>query len=119
MKIDFILKEEININSELYCKVEITNNKKTKEDIKELYSNKILEYIQTGKMKTYFYAETLPDDKKTIKITTEALSESLFDIGWYFKDNDIEDNDFEVIIIAGDQRTQDLYRIACKKMGLI
>lgn len=119
MKIDFILKEEININNELYCKMEITNNKKIKEDIKELYSNKILEYIQTGKTKIYFYAETLPNDNKTVKITTEALSEALFDMSWYFEDNYIKDNNFEVIIIAEDHRTQDLYRIACKKMGLI
>ena len=86
--------------------------------VKELV-NKMVEAIQSGKMKMYFYAETIPDDKKTIKITTEALSEALFDTGWYFKDNDIEDSDFEVVIISEDERTQDLYKNECKKLGLI
>lgn len=119
MKIEFILKEKIIISNELYYKIEVTNDKKIKEDIKKFYYNKILESIQNGKTKINFYAEVIPDDKKTIKITTEALSEALFDTGWYFKDNDIEDNNFEVIIIAEDERTQDLYKVACKKMGLI
>lgn len=119
MKIDFILKEEINVNNESCCKIEITDNKKNEEDIKQMYSNEILEAIQTGRMNIYFYAETLPDDKKTIKITTEFFTDVLFDMGWYFKDNDIEDNNFEVIIIAEEQKTQDLYRTACRKMGLI
>ncbi len=124
MKIDFTLKDRININNDLCCKIEITDNKKIKEDIKKLYSNKILEAMQSGKMKIYFYAETLPDDEKTIKITTEIFTEVLYDMGWYFKDNeieanDIEDNNFEVIIVAEEQKTQDIYITACKKMGLI
>lgn len=117
MKIDFAVKGTI--NNELCCKIEVTDNKKIKEDIKKLYSNKILESMKNEKMKIYFYAETLPDDKRTIKITIEALTETLFDMGWYFKDNDIEDNNIEVIIVAEDQKTQDLYKIACKKIGLI
>lgn len=118
MKINLNLKEEISINNELDCKIEVTKDKKIKEDIKKIDSNKILESIQTGKMKVYFYAEKLPDDKKTIKITTDALFETLFDMDWYFEDNNIDDNNFEVIIIAEDEKTQDLYKIAFKKWGL-
>lgn len=44
-------------------------------------------------------------------------------MGWYFNDNKIEtdigDNNFEVIIVAEEQKTQDIYIVACEKMALI
>lgn len=117
MNLKFVLKEELN-NEQCYELDEI-EDKKVKEQKKEFYSNVIIEAIQTGKTKIYFEAKEILNDKNIIKLTTEALAEALFDIGWYFDDNNIDDSNFNIVIISDDENCLELYKKACKEMGFV
>lgn len=119
MKIKIVKKEDINIDSQSCCKIVVIDNKKDRDEIREMYINKMQEDIDSRLSKFYFLAENISENKKSMKYTTETVSEALFDIDWYMEDNGIDDNDFEVIIVSEDEETVEVYKNACKKMALI
>ena len=119
MKIEVILNENIVVNDEEICKIVVTQDKNEKKEIKMMYSKRIMDTILAGLSQFYFLVEGVPEDKKTAKITSEALSEMLFDIGWEFKNNNIDDSNFKIIILAQNEETRRFYEVACDKMGLL
>lgn len=99
------------------CHIVCIDNKNTKEDIKEMYAQKLVTAITEHKEKFMFYGSIVPQDKKIAKFTSEAITECLFDVGWYCNKNNLDTSQFEVCIYVPDAATEKYYQKALKKMG--
>ena len=69
-------------------------NKGVKEDMKEIYAQKLVEAIKAQQSPFFFYSEGIPEHKKVAKFTSEALREMLFDVSWYCSDNGLDEQQF-------------------------
>lgn len=93
-------------------------NKRVKEDMKEMYAQKLVEAIKAEQSPFFFYSEGIPEHKKVAKLTSEALREMLFDVSWYCSDNGLDDSNFQVVIVVPDDETEKFYRKSLKQMGI-
>ncbi|MBS6398188.1 MAG: hypothetical protein KH452_13740 [Clostridiales bacterium] len=99
------------------CQIVVIDNKSIKEDTKKMYAQKLVTAIQEQKGGFIFYVDEIPKDKKIAKLTSEAITECLFDVGWYCSKNILDDRTFDVIISVSDPEAEKHYKKALKKMG--
>lgn len=109
---------ENNYNTDMpNCQIVVIDNKSIKEDTKEMYAQKLVAAIQEQKGGFVFYGNEIPKDKKIAKLTSEAITECLFDVGWYCNKNALDDSSFDVILSVSDAESEKHYKKALKKMG--
>lgn len=99
------------------CQIVVIDNKTIKEDTKEIYAQKLVTAIKEQKNGFVFYGNAIPKDKKIAKLTSEAITECLFDVGWYCNKNSLNDSLFDVVISVSDAESEKYYKKALKRMG--
>lgn len=114
-----VVLEDENLENISNMDIKIANNKLESEENFKYYKDvliKLVQNINCQEVKFVFRANenTITD---TIHLTIDALTSALFDISWYYHDNNIPVA--TIYIVVQSENTKVLYENACKKIGFI
>ncbi len=93
-------------------------DKISKENSKEEYAQALVKAVEDGKGSFAFYVPRLSANKKTAKLTGEALREMLFDVEWHCSDTGLAADGFQVLLLFPDEETRTFYGKSLRKMGI-